>query len=243
MTYLLATLQRQVYSINIWLQWQTFREMCFLRALFPPKVRLPQPLILTALGTYSHSHPTLPITSSILPTVGAPELNSQLSLVNLINPHFSPVLLEAARTAALLSFFLAEKRGADSLENLTMLRVLSCRATFASWAFLWHARAHAPRKGTPDGCRESRIFFHCLDFSVVGLMLLFCFGCAVRAQKLTEKLMEAGARCILLPTHLCRFVAFSPSNKRLIATNEHMLLQFQLSHHNYSWTKSVAGIC
>lgn len=42
--------------------------------------------------------------------VGAPQLNSQLSLVNLINPHFSPVLLEAARTAAPLSFFLAEKK-------------------------------------------------------------------------------------------------------------------------------------
>lgn len=215
--------------------------MCFLRALFPSKVRLPQPLILTALGTYSHSHPTLPITSSILPTVGAPELNSQLSLVNLINPHFSPVLLEAARTAALL-FFLAEKRGADSLENLTMLRVRSCRATFASWAFLWHARApkgHARWvQGEPYLFSLSWLLSCWLDAAV---LFRVCCLCPKIEKKL--KLMEAGARCILLPTHLCRFVAFSPSNKRLIATNEHMLLQFQLSHHNYSWTKSVAGIC
>lgn len=33
----------------------------------------------------------------------------------------------------------------------------------------------------------------------------------------------------------------SPSNKQLSATNEHMLLQFQLSHHNYYWPKSVVA--
>lgn len=33
----------------------------------------------------------------------------------------------------------------------------------------------------------------------------------------------------------------SPSNKQLSATNEHMLLQFQLSHHNFYWPKSAVA--
>lgn len=33
----------------------------------------------------------------------------------------------------------------------------------------------------------------------------------------------------------------SPSNKQLSATNEHMLLQFQLSHHNFYWSKSAVA--
>lgn len=58
-------------------------------------------------GSSGHpqSHPTLPITSSILVTVGALKRISPLSLPNLANPHFSSVFRGFAFRSS--SFFLS----------------------------------------------------------------------------------------------------------------------------------------
>lgn len=180
-------------------------------------------------GHLPQSHLIPPITTFILPAVAAPKINSQLSLRNCINPHFSGGFYTqeiCICTSSTGSFALLHKDFLSIFKALLSGQLLFCSGFFFLRGELLCERLHnSNAKARQSGVWWLRgellflqlqhcdslffFFFYCSDFSVAGFMPLFCAGVYCLMPRTGAKLIQAGARCALLPTHLCRFVAFS----------------------------------
>lgn len=186
-----------------------------------------QPAHPGSCGHLLQSHLTLPITSFILPAMGAPKINSQLSLRNCINPHFFGGFYTqeiCICTSSTGSFALLQKDFSVFFKAFLSGQLLLC-FVFLRGELLCERRHNSNVKARQSGVWWLRgellflqlqhcdslffLFFYCSDFSLAGFMPPFCAGVYCLMPRMGAKLIQAGARCALLPTHLCRFVAFS----------------------------------
>lgn len=148
------------------------------------------------------SHLTLPITSFILPALRAPKINSQLSLRNCINPHFSggfyaqEICICTSSTGSFVplhndfSVFFKAFLSGQLLFCFVFCEVSSCvrDGIIQTWR---HGRAEF------DGCRGSSSFYNC-SIVLPCFFFVFCFFIVP-----TSQLLGSCHRSVTVYTVLC----------------------------------------
>lgn len=191
-------------------------------------------------GHLLRSHLTLPITGFILPAVGAPKINSQLSLGNCINPHFSGGFFTRKKYA-----FVCRVRGV--LRSFTRIPQYFSRRFFqGNFCFVFcevcscvrddiiQTRRHG--RAEFDGCGGSSCFYNC---SIVIPCFVLIFIIVPTSQSLGSCHRSAPVYTVSCPERVqswsrlvpvraaahtsVQICGIFPSNKQLSPTNEHML--------------------